>query len=646
MISDTSCARAVPDDRIAMHWNAKALFPYLAAACGLGALAWAASFGRLPPADFAFANGTEIKSVDPHIVTGVPEHRIIDGIFEGLCQVHPETLKPIPGLAERWELSEDKRTYTFYLRPQALWSDGSPITAEDFVWSWRRFLHPETGAEYGYQGWYIRGAEDYTSGRVRVGMPVEIELDDRPDPSQLFPRGTVLYGTLVATEPSLNTPGDSSAGQTTAAPPENHKKTIIYVVDIDGELCRFAKEKAINARKCLQILPDFRTVGVEALDEHTLQVTLKNPTPYLLDLVAMYCLYPVHRGCIERFGYPQWTKPENIVSNGPYLLKFRRIRDRIRMVKNPRYWDADNVQLKVIDALAVNSDITMFNMYMDGQVDWATSVPSTIIPQIKDRADYLARPCLATYFYRLNVNRPALRDARVRQALNLAMDKQEIVDRVTRAGQIPATSIVPDGLEGYQPGRCGEYNPDEAQRLLADAGFPGGKGFPVIEILYNTLEGHQRIAEVVQRQWRRTLGIEVRLVNQEWAVFLDSTKKLEHWVARAGWNGDYPDPNTFLDMFVTDGANNQTGWGNREYDRLIEAAAAEADAARRLQILHDAEQILMDEMPIIPIYYYVRINMVRPYVKGFFANVLDEHPLTALRIDPEERRQALARRRR
>jgi oligopeptide transport system substrate-binding protein len=235
----------------------------------------------------------------------------------------------------------------------------------------------------------------------------------------------------------------------------------------------------------------------------------------------------------------------------------------------------------------------------------------------------------------------------VRKALALATNKQEIVEGVTRAGEIPARSLVPPVIkryapfQDYEPSLAGDFNPDEARRLLAQAGYPGGRGFPKLSILFNSDETHQRIAELVQRQWKETLGIDVRLDNQEWNAYQAAERKLEYLVDRAGWVGDYVDPNTFLDMWVTDGGNNRTGWGNPKFDELIRAAEHERDPKRRLRMLHDAEAILMDEMPIIPIYFALAKNMVRPYVHGFSGNVLDTHPLKWISIDAAARKKCI-----
>ncbi|MFH1923563.1 MAG: ABC transporter substrate-binding protein, partial [Planctomycetota bacterium] len=309
---------------------------YLLAALGLAALVWAVSFGTLPPADFTFSNGSEIKTVDPAIVTGQPEGRIVRALFEGLCVWDPQDLTPRPGVARAWELSPDKQTYTFHLRDSAAWSDGAPVVAEDFVWSFRRFLHPDTGAQYAYEMWYVVGAEQYTSGSVEPGDPVEIELEEKPPGALPFAAGILLRGELVAIEESSEPP--------------------VYVTKTDGRTRRFQKGARLPGTEDYRwLLYDFESVGIRALDRHTLEIRLKHPVPYFSNLMGFYPMFPVNRRCVETHGYPAWTKAENIVTNGPFLLKFRRIRDRIRLVKNPHYWDRDNVRLEVIDALAVES---------------------------------------------------------------------------------------------------------------------------------------------------------------------------------------------------------------------------------------------------------------------------------------------------
>ena len=606
----------------------------------LVAAIWAMSFAALEPADFTFSNGSEIKTVDPALVTGQPEGRIVRALFEGLCAWDPKTLDPIPGVAEAWGPSDDKLTWTFHLRDDARWSDGSPVVAADFHWSYRRFLHPETGSEYAYQLWYVVGAEQYTSGKVEVGDPVEVELTGDPPEDRPFARGPIHRGKLVA----IDEP-DREGGTDGEATPSATKA--VYTVEIGGRTRRFQQgARAPGTEDYRWLLLDFDTVGIQTPDRRTVVFHLKHAVPYFPNLLGFYPMFPVNPRCYETYGYPGWTKPRRIVTNGPYLLEFRRIRDRIRLVKNPHYWDRENVKLDVIDALAVESYTTMLNLYLTGQVDWIPVVPAEVIPDLLKRPakDFVPSAYLSTYYYLVNVSKPPLDDPRVRRALGMAMGKREIVEKITRAGQQPTRSIVPPNISNYvdyKSAECDARDLEKARRLLAEAGYPQGRGFPKLEILYNTADTHQAIAELIQSQWKRELGIDVGLVNQEWPSYLNSRRLGQYHIARAGWIGDYVDPNTFLELFLTENPNNHTRWGNAEYDRLVTTAQSEPDGAKRMRMFHDAEQILMDEMPIIPIYSYVDQNMVRPYVKGFYRNILDTHPLKDISIDSEEKARIL-----
>jgi oligopeptide transport system substrate-binding protein len=506
------------------------------------------------------------------------------------------------------------------------------VTAEDFIYSWRRFLHPGTAAEYSYELWYLINGERFTKQQVEVGDNVEIELprsnatdtSDRP-----FAPGEIVKGKLMAIDPA-----DEDNGETA------------YVVSINGVPRRFQKNSDAGEHYTWLLL-DFDSVGVKALDRYTLQVQLKHPVPYFLDLMGFYPTFPVNRRCVESFSNVEWTRPENIVSNGPFRLKMRRVRDRIRLVKNETYWDRENVRLDVVDALAVESLTTGLNLYLTNQADWIEYVPGAIVPELlaQDRPDFQPAPYITTYYYRLNITRPPLNNPLVRRALNLATNKRDIVERVTMAGQEPARSLVPPVVEnrsGYSPALCEEYNPQKARSLLAEAGFPDGRGFPSITIQYNTNDTHKNVAELIQYQWKEQLGIQVELRGLEWQAYLQNQQTLQYQVSRAGWHGDYPDPNTFLSMWVTDGGNNQTGWSNAEYDELIEKAQHEPDEKRRVAYFRQAEQILMDEMPIIPIYFYVSTSMSKPYVRGYYENFHDLHPLKDLWIDEEAKEQYLS----
>jgi oligopeptide transport system substrate-binding protein len=602
-------------------------------AAGLAAVAWAVYGSRLPPADFTFINETEVASVDPALITGQPEGRIVLAILEGLARMRADNSRAEPGVAEKWEISDDGLTYTFHLRRDARWSNGDPVTSRDFLYSIRRLLDPQTSARYSYQAWYIENAKQYNlaGSTLQPGDAVEVELN--PDPR--LPntvRGKLLLGKLLRIDSS-----------DPANPPATSTKDRIFAVDIGGKERRFrmtadegAQRRGVEA--CRQVLLDFREVGVRAVDEHTLEIRLTDPTPYFLQLLAFYPFSPVHQGCLEKHGSPAWTRPENIITNGAFHLVNRRIRDRIRLQRSEHYWGRDRVRLNVVDALSVDNRTTALNLYMTGMTDWVPVPPAEVLRELlksdPPRNDLNPAPQLTTYFYLLNTTRPPLNDKRVRQALSMAVDRDEITRVATGAGEAPAYSLVPPSMPNYQEQHCKPYNPEAARRLLVAAGFPDGRGFPKLEILYNTDQAHQAIAELVRKQWQRELGVIASLRNEEWGSFQDAQQQMNYMVSRRAWVADYLDPNTFLDLYITDGDNNLTGFSNAEYDKLIADAATELDRKKRIQLLERAERLLMEEMPLIPIYYYVSRNMVRPRVRGFYNTLQDMHPLHGIWIDP------------
>ncbi|EMI43869.1 peptide ABC transporter substrate-binding protein [Rhodopirellula sp. SWK7] len=639
------------------------------------AVVWATRFDSMPPADFSIQNGTDPKTLDPHRATGQPESRVLFGIFSGLLQMLPEgdpdpvtglqPMSPQPAVAESYDVSDDKLTYTFHLRDDAVWSDGVPITSEDFVWSWTRMLHPATACEYNFQLFSVPFAEQFSSGVVDVGDRCEVELFDRPNPDgtteadtgelniQNFPRGTMRYGTLREIR---KPPEPEFANGATEEDREermlNWQESWVFVVDVaevnesgevdwDGPTTQqtFTADPDSpvadeDTQRVHNVLVAFSKLGgIETPDDHTLRVNLKDPLPYFPSLTAYYPLFPVPRHVIEKHGMPMWTKAENIVSNGAYVVGMRRLRDRVRLVKNPRWFDADSVAIETIDALSTEGQNTALNMYETGQIDWVTDPPTALMETLKQRDDFYAAPMLSVYFFRMNTTRKPLDDPRVRRAISMAIDRQQIVDQVAKAGQVPAYALVPPGIAGYEPPPG--FKPDlaEAKRLLTEAGYPGGRGIPKITVLYNTSEGHRAIAEVVQQQLQNNLNVKLELQNMEWGSFLDKTNQIDYDIARAGWIADYADPNTFLDLWLTDGPQNSTGWSNAEFDRLLKSAAAESDAETRMKLLAEAEAIWIDEMPVIPLYFYVGINMVKPRIKGFFPSPQDLHPLHLMSID-------------
>lgn len=370
-------------------------------------------------------------------------------------------------------------------------------------------------------------------------------------------------------------------------------------------------------------IKDPKQLGVKALDKYTLEVELVNPTPFFIKLTAFRTLFPIPRHVIEKFPGHEWTRDKNMVSNGPYKIMEWKLNKDIKVVQNEYYWDKNSVRLKGIVFYPTENSDTEEKMFLSGKLHVTNTVPSMKIPyyekeskKLGDQSIYSATPEMATYFYWINVKKKPMDDKRVRRALALTIDRTEIVRDILHAGQIPTGSFTPpvNGYthEGTLPLTVTPAAIAEAKKLLTEAGYPDGKGLPKIEIHYNTLEAHKKIAVAIQSMWKKNLGIDVGLFNQEWKVYLDTQRKFEFQVSRGGWVADYPDPNTFLDLFVTNGGNNHTQWSNPAYDKLIREAAQTVEEKKRFEFFHKAESILLDELPMIPIYFYTRTRLITP----------------------------------
>ena len=517
--------------------------------CGCG--------NNIPPVELSpetkilyLGNGTEPKDLDPHTVTGVPESKILMALIEGLVIRHPEGLEPLPGIAKNWLISQDGKEYTFNLR-EALWSNGDPVTAHDFVYAWNRMLLPALGSQYPDMLYDVVNAEQFNKGDIT----------------------------------------------------------------------------------------DFNLVGVKALDAKTLKVNLKNPAPYFLELLAHYTTRPVHKPTIEKFGEidtlgNQWTRPGNFIGNGPFTLEEWKLNQVIKVKKNPNYWDADRVQLNEIHFLPIDNVSREDFMYRAGQIHITSSIPTEKIEVYKEEYpnNISISPYYGTYYYRINLNKKPLDNKLVRKALSLSIDRELITKKVAKGGQIPAFSFTPPDPNGYFPPTKLEYNPSKAKELLKEAGYSKNDSL-TFELLYNTSEGHQKIAEAMQQMWKETLGINIVLTNTDWKVYLSRENNGDFEISRAGWIGDYQDPKTFLDMMVSGRGNNKTGWSNKEYDNLLIKAAQSTSQDERYKYLYEAEKILIDELPIIPIYTYTRIYMKHETVKGWEPNLLDSHAYQYITIE-------------
>ena len=497
-------------------------------------------------------NLSEPKDLDPHVVTGVTEHNILAALLEGLVAEDPKTLMPVPGVAERWDISNDGRTYVFHLRKDARWSNGDPVQARDFVFSYKRILSPALGSSYAYMLFCLENAEAF------------------------------------------------------------NKKEL-----------------------------DFDQVGVEASNPHTLRLKLSEPTPYFLSLLNHFSWFPVHPptilagGAIDAIG-STWTKPESYVGNGPFVLETWESGKKIVVVKSDTYWDRATVRLNRIVFHPIGDHKIEERAFQSGQLHITGTVPIDRVRHYQARSPERLRldPYLGTYYYHFNVTRPPLDDVRVRRALAMAIDREQIVQYVTKAGEAPAHYFTPPDTAGYTARAAIPSDLDAARRLLAEAGYPGGQGFPKLEILYNTSEAHARIAQAIQEMWQKNLGITIGLLNMEWKVYLATVQSGQYDIGRAGWIGDYVDPNTFLDLWITGGGNNRARWSNAEYDRLLAETAKTQDREQRYELFQQAETVLMTETPIMPIYFYRSKSLIQPSVRGWHPTLIDHHPYKYVSLEP------------
>jgi len=401
----------------------------------------------------------------------------------------------------------------------------------------------------------------------------------------------------------------------------------------------------VNAREYLAgDVTDFSAVGVKAIDDHTLELTLAYPVPYLPGMVAHAVWFPLHKatilahGAMDRRG-TRWTRPGNLVSNGPFILTEWKPDQYIRIERNSQYWDTANVRLNQVNFYPIANSTTEEAAFRSGQLHATVTIPQAKIDVYKtdpEKAGLLKQhPQLATYFYRMNVERPPLDDARVRRALSMAIDRQKIIDAVAKGDQIPAFNLTPPGTGGYESPAIITHDAEGARKLLAAAGFPGGQGFPSIELLYNTSDGHRALAEALQQMWRSELGIDITLYNQEAKVWNDTMREGNYHIARTGWVGDYLDASTFLDLMTTENGNNQTNWSNARYDALIEKSRTVIEKSARFDLYREAESILMQDSPIIPLYFYMNNNLQVPELKGWFGNLLGIYPFNRVYLQTE-----------
>ncbi len=498
--------------------------------------------------DLTIINGKEPESLDPVIISGQADGRIVSALFEGLTRYDARTGGPEPGLAESWTLSEDGRVYQFRLRENLRWSTGEPLQAEDLVASWRRVLEPSSACEYANLLFAVDHAQAYAEGRLKT----------------------------------------------------------------------------------------FQRVGIRALSPTLIEVKLNAPVPYFLDSCSFPTLAVVPTRFIKTHG-DRWLVQSDIPTSGPYQLHSWRINDRIRIMKNPHYWDHDNVSMNTVDLLPTSNASTALNLYQTGQADivWDKElIPTELIPILKERPDFHVADFLGTYFLRINTTRPPFHDSRVRQALAQAIDKNRIVERITQAGESIANHLVPPGIPGYTAPEGPGFDPAQARALLTESGFPNGQNLPPIDYLFNSSKLNEQIAVEIQSMWRRHLNLTTHLRQLEWKAYLQEQRSLNYSVSRSSWLGDYLDPQSFLDVFTSVNGNNRTGWKDSEYDALLRQAAKQLDPVERMSVLTRAEQILVSRSaPIIPLYFYVSMEYFdASRLAGIHPNIRAEHPIRAIRL--------------
>lgn len=582
---------------------------------------------RHPPDEIWTNNGTEPEWIDPGKCAENAGSVIDMNTFAGLTQPHPKTLQPMPEIARTWSIADGGKRYTFWLRPTQ-WSDGHALTAEDFVYSWKRVLDPATGSKYNTFLYPLENAEAFGERALWIGgLPADFET-------------AKLEALLAPLAAIAKTKIDRAHGWAFA------------FVKAEGAAAAADKAKVIAALNGKIIagatapltvkIADGTVVGVHALDDDRLEVKLEYPVPYFLSLLAFYTAMPVPRHVLERLekegkNTDLWTRPEYFVSNGPYVLKEWKFRQYMTLEKNPYYWDSANVRTPRIRLLMVEDENTVLNLYKTGEVDYIGStanLPPEFLDYLRPMKDFVSHPFLAVYFYWFNTKVPPLDDARVRRALSLAVDRQGITEFVTRGHQIPSATLVPDGLAGYHSPPATLFDPVEARRLLKEAGFDDQHPLPKMTVIYNTMESHRTVAQAIQQMWKKHLGLDVEIANLEWKVYLARQQAMDFQISRGAWVGDYPDPYTFLELLTGQSNNNNSNWRNSEYDRLLAEGNSTLDQVARMKLLRQAEELAMAQMPMMPIYIYTRNELAKPYLRGFWGNIQTHSMMKYWWIDP------------
>ena len=593
-------------------------------------------FGKTTPPErniLRYVTGDEPESLDPVVSTGQPEARIYMALYQGLVEYHPKTMEPEPALAERWEANNDSSEFRFFLRHNGRWSNGDPITANDFVYSFRRALDNKTASRNAYLAYYIKYAQAFNEQRVFVWDPkakqfLNAKDFDESTPPEPFGGSPLDLGkpeyaaTAESTEQDADFHKQLHTPQRLTLPGDEKART--KLLNADAKL-----KAAVEGKEFVPIKAE--DIGISAIDDYTVRISLVQPSPFFVGLLAHQVFRLVPQKVVEKHGVV-WTQPQHIVTCGPFKVKTWRPYDTLVVERDPMYWDTATVKLDEIHFYPMSDNPTIMNLYKVGEVDAVLNhtVPQGWIETVKAKQDYMDGPEAAINYVLINVTQPPMNDVRVRKAFNYAIDKEAWAK--WRKIVKPLTAFTPEGIFKDYPRPSGDqFNPDEARRLLGEAGFPVTKKadgsyscpkFPVdqVEYIYNTQDSNKAMAEWMQAQWKQNLGITVSLRNMDWKTFLNVRSKLEYkGFSRGAWSADYMDPFTFLSLFYT-GGESGSGWQDPKYVAMLDQANRTLDAKKRYQMLAQAEKYLIDAQPMIPI-DTAAINWVKkPYVKGMYPN--------------------------
>ena len=595
-------------------------------------------FGKTqPPRDniLRYISGGEPQTLDPQISSGQPEARIYMAIYEGLVEYDPKTQQPIPAIAKNWEGSPKVDEFIFHLRDNAKWSDGTPITANDFVFSMRRAFDPKTASQTANLGYAIKYAEAFNGGQVFVKKGDQFLLTKDFGGSET--RAEAPFGPETDFHRFMHSPERLTL--------DGDEKKRAKQIDADPKL-----KAAVDGAEFVPVKAE--DIGVETLDNYTLRITLKQSAPYFLGLLAHQLFRLVPQKAIDKWG-KDWIRPEHILTSGPFRIKEIRPYDVLYVEKDPNYWDAANVHLAGIKFYPVEENSTGLNLYKAGEVDafFNHFVLTSWIDEVRGFKDeYLNFPENSTSYYAMNVNKPPFNDVKLRKAFSLAVDRDALASflKVKK----PLYYIVPNGtFPDYDKARekVGEefrsqknispenwknyfgFDPEQARKMLTDAGFPIQKTgeayscptFPTdtVSLSINTNENNRIIAEFIQAQWKKNLGITIPIQVQEFKTFQDVINNVKYvGLAQSLWSGDYMDPYTFLSLHASRQNNGAAGFYDPKYDKMLDDANAELDTEKRYEMLAQAEYYVMDQVPSIPLTINATNWMKKPYVKGLYPN--------------------------